>query len=299
MAEASGIELNDNLTCKNCGLPLKSPEFRFCPRCGTSIPKEKKIPTHCVKCGTELKEEYIFCPICGNKIAPDLENTEVIQTESPKSELTPKLEPSETQQFSSTESKPSLNSLDTFVSSFSTNSGLRFGSSKQYGPSKENIQMKPGTVYKVDETNVAIVCPHDSVIRSYTFDEVPLKSLKIIDRKGHSYVGLNSSYIEQKYLEAYIKTCWEISPPTDISKLKAAVNKDSKFYIGLTSSSIDCYIAPSDILLQENKSNSPAVGSQPKSHNSKETIYCDQCGNRLKEQDRFCGKCGARVGSAT
>jgi hypothetical protein len=293
MAEIPKLELKDNLNCKNCRSPLESSEFKFCPHCGVIDPVaiEVKKPTKCPSCGTALKEDYIFCPGCGSKNLAGPEKAEVIQTVSPKKEA-PEPQPS-----SSTAKNPALGDLDMFVTSFSTKTGLHFGSPKQYVSSEENLQMKPGTFYQEDESKVAVICPHDSVLRNYTLEELPLKSLKMIDRKGHSYVGLNLSYIEQKYLEAYIKTCFDFSPSTDVSKLRATVKNDSKFYIGLVSDVMDCYIAPSDFSLQENKVNEPSAAARQNPTGSTRPSYCDNCGNKLRGQELFCGKCGTRVGT--
>lgn len=50
------------LKCAQCGAELK-PGARFCPECGTPVPREK----HCTNCGVKLAPGVKFCPECGSK----------------------------------------------------------------------------------------------------------------------------------------------------------------------------------------------------------------------------------------
>ena len=51
--------------CRNCGAEL-SGEWAFCPICG-----EKKAPELCPGCGKKLEEDWSFCPFCGENIEAD------------------------------------------------------------------------------------------------------------------------------------------------------------------------------------------------------------------------------------
>jgi RNA polymerase subunit RPABC4/transcription elongation factor Spt4 len=48
--------------CGQCGSELK-PGAKFCPECGTPVPRER----HCTNCGAKLAPAAKFCPECGTK----------------------------------------------------------------------------------------------------------------------------------------------------------------------------------------------------------------------------------------
>jgi RNA polymerase subunit RPABC4/transcription elongation factor Spt4 len=48
--------------CAQCGTELK-PGAKFCPECGTPVPREK----HCANCGAKLVPTAKFCPECGTR----------------------------------------------------------------------------------------------------------------------------------------------------------------------------------------------------------------------------------------
>jgi len=50
------------LKCDQCGSELK-PGAKFCPECGTPVPRER----HCTNCGAKLAPAAKFCPECGTK----------------------------------------------------------------------------------------------------------------------------------------------------------------------------------------------------------------------------------------
>jgi rubrerythrin len=50
------------LKCGQCGSELK-PGAKFCPECGTPVPRER----HCTNCGAKLAPAAKFCPECGTK----------------------------------------------------------------------------------------------------------------------------------------------------------------------------------------------------------------------------------------
>jgi len=55
---------NTNIKCVKCGTPLNEEQV-FCPKCGTAKVIEKQ--NICSQCGTELQTGQIFCPKCGKK----------------------------------------------------------------------------------------------------------------------------------------------------------------------------------------------------------------------------------------
>ena len=288
---------NDDFKCKNCSAKLESADFKFCPRCGIKDPIElkSKSKSHCPKCGNELREKDIFCSVCGTKVTADMDETKADRLILQEKEQVPDAGTSEKPVQSENSNPDSQLALDPFVKSFSFHSGLEFVGPNKFESSDTEIEMKKGTSYYTDKNKIAFICPHDSVIRKFALDEIPVKNLKIMDRKGHSYVGLNSSFIDQKYLEAFINTYRDISPSTDISYLHAIIRKDSKYYIGLISDLMDCFISPSDIMNEENKSTFTPTTSQAIHSNQETPIYCPKCGNKLKSEEKFCGKCGTKI----
>ena len=48
--------------CAQCGSELK-PGAKFCPECGTPVPRER----HCTNCGAKVAPGVKFCPECGTK----------------------------------------------------------------------------------------------------------------------------------------------------------------------------------------------------------------------------------------
>lgn len=48
--------------CAQCGTELK-PSGKFCPECGTPVPRER----HCTNCGAKVAPGVKFCPECGTK----------------------------------------------------------------------------------------------------------------------------------------------------------------------------------------------------------------------------------------
>lgn len=48
--------------CAQCGTELK-PNAKFCPECGTPVPRER----HCTNCGAKVAPGVKFCPECGTK----------------------------------------------------------------------------------------------------------------------------------------------------------------------------------------------------------------------------------------
>lgn len=51
------------MNCSNCGKELAE-GIKFCPECGTQVPKNK----FCTSCGTKLEPSAKFCPECGAKV---------------------------------------------------------------------------------------------------------------------------------------------------------------------------------------------------------------------------------------
>ena len=51
------------MNCTNCGKELAE-GIKFCPECGTPVPKNK----FCTSCGTKLEPGAKFCPECGTKV---------------------------------------------------------------------------------------------------------------------------------------------------------------------------------------------------------------------------------------
>lgn len=48
--------------CKNCGAELDA-KWAFCPLCG-----EKKAPEFCPGCGRKMEADWTFCPFCGETL---------------------------------------------------------------------------------------------------------------------------------------------------------------------------------------------------------------------------------------
>ena len=48
--------------CKNCGAELDA-KWSFCPLCG-----EKKAPEFCPGCGRKMEADWTFCPFCGETL---------------------------------------------------------------------------------------------------------------------------------------------------------------------------------------------------------------------------------------
>ena len=55
------IPRQDTPTCPGCQKPVKD-DFAFCPGCG------QVLKPQCPKCQTEIREEWKICPHCGAKI---------------------------------------------------------------------------------------------------------------------------------------------------------------------------------------------------------------------------------------
>lgn len=297
MPESSVQQPNDSYKCKNCRAPLESIDFKFCPRCGAKDPIEfdDRSKSHCEKCGNELREKDIFCPICGTKTKAEMIKTEAVRSILPEKEQIRDAVTSAQPNPPENSNPPPPQGIDPFVKTFSFHSGLELSGPNQFESSVKEIEIKKGTNYYVDKNKIAFVCPHDSVIRRFALDDIPVKNLKMMDRKGHTYVGLNSSFIDQKYLEAFLNTYRDISSSTDISYVHAVVRKDSKYYIGLISDTIDCFISPSFIPDEENKSAMNSVNTFPPPSNDKIPSLCPKCGNKLKGEEKFCGKCGTKI----
>jgi len=56
--------MDEALTCKGCGKPLKS-HWEFCPFCKQQVHVK---PKKCKKCGEELEEGMVICPVCGKAV---------------------------------------------------------------------------------------------------------------------------------------------------------------------------------------------------------------------------------------
>lgn len=61
-------QLQDKRICEYCQAPLEADVF-FCPRCGKEAPREviTEQKNYC-SCGTEIKEDDLFCAGCGRHL---------------------------------------------------------------------------------------------------------------------------------------------------------------------------------------------------------------------------------------
>jgi RNA polymerase subunit RPABC4/transcription elongation factor Spt4 len=55
--------MDDTLTCKNCGKPLK-PDWDVCPYCQQPLKEEPKQQKRCRRCNEELEDDMVICPTC-------------------------------------------------------------------------------------------------------------------------------------------------------------------------------------------------------------------------------------------
>ncbi len=60
--EKMSSEGNNMSFCKNCGAELDA-KWAFCPLCG-----EKKAPDFCPGCGRKTEADWTFCPFCGETL---------------------------------------------------------------------------------------------------------------------------------------------------------------------------------------------------------------------------------------
>ncbi|MCQ2248321.1 MAG: zinc-ribbon domain-containing protein [Treponema sp.] len=65
------------MNCTNCGKELAE-GIKFCPECGTPVPKNK----FCISCGTKLEPDAKFCPECGTKVGGAVASSAAVEEKS-------------------------------------------------------------------------------------------------------------------------------------------------------------------------------------------------------------------------